>query len=191
MSHLKIYPPSKQTFDNYFDVWGSVEDYVFNGKHTNQQRLIRFISSTEMPEDKIECYEAYQFGSLLQPPKYAVLRIKFNGTKDWVRWNELGSEEYTPNVIIHALERNHKQFKQYFDLFSDARISIWSEPHAHLHNMGNDGTNYELTFGNDFSLGVTYKWWEDTPGSWKPLAEKAMEAKYLIDKWITDHENAQ
>jgi len=190
MNHLKIYPPPKQNFDKFSDVTAVVYDYIYENKHTNQERLIRLLSSTEMPTDFIECYEAYSFGKSnlmsIYPSKYAILRIRWYREKDMWRWDKEGAENFIPNVILHALEINKTQFDQFFGLFANARISIFPDPFAQHNNVGNDGIDYELTFGDDW-LGVTYKWWHQTDGTWKQLSESAMHAKYLIDIWITEN----
>jgi|GEM_PF-2908228 len=197
MNHLKIYPPPQQTYESFGDITSTVYEYIYDSQHTNQQRLMRLLSSTEMPTDFIECYEAYRFGGgmnfqTMSPysSKYAILRMHWYREKDMWRWDKEGSENFIPNVMLYALEINQERFDQFFDLFTKARISIFPNPFE-PEMMGNDGTNYELTFGDGFFLGVTYKWWEDTPGTWKQLADNAMTAKGLVDTWIAEYEKSQ
>lgn len=198
MNHLKIYPLPQQKFEKFGDVYRAVEDYIRNGKHTNQSSLMKLTSFSEVPELEMECYEVFNFGETVIYPqtqtikgsKYAVIRMVWLGDRDWKHWDELGAEKYTPNIVIHALEISRKQFDEFFDLFRNARISIFPDPFAHQNNMGCDGVTYELSFGDDW-LGVTYEWWHQTSGTWKQLSESAMQAKYLIDTWIAEHEKSQ
>jgi hypothetical protein len=194
MNHLKIYPPSKHNFEKFSDVTTAVYDYIYGSKHTNQKRLIRLLSSTEMPTDFIESYEVYSFGDFnlmsIYPSMCAVLRIRWYREKEMWRWDKEGAENFTPNVILHALEISRAQFDQFFGLFANARISIFPDPFAQHNNIGNDGTDYKLTFGDDW-LGVTYRWWHQTDGTWKQLSENVTNAKYLVDTWIDEHEKSQ
>lgn len=52
--------------------------------------------------------------------------------------------------------------------------------------MGLDGTTFELTI-EDWPISVTYEWWQNAPGSWKPL-EEIMEKLISIANDVLDGE---
>ncbi len=194
--YLKIYPPPQQEFESFDDVSRATEKYIRQDKHTNQTSLMKFMSVTAFGH--YECYEIVQFGETSVHPKtqqiisskYAVIRVLWDGVEDERRWDEQGADEFIPKIKLQALEISHKQFKELFSLFNTVDIPIWPRNLA-THKIGADGIMYDLKFGGQTDISVTYSWVNDMGGAWKQLSNSIMTAKDKINIWITEHENSQ
>ncbi|MEM6283606.1 MAG: hypothetical protein AAF787_15550, partial [Chloroflexota bacterium] len=116
------------------------------------------------------CYELYSFHlmtvigqSWYMPEHFMLVRI----THDHEARHTTGA----PPVLEfkwRLLDPRYVDAK--FKAYKACRAPVWFSPHAERNHMGNDGTNYELAFG-EFFLAARYRWWSYYPDEWRELAE--------------------
>ena len=184
-------------FENYWLIANEVEDFFRNGSTLRgighlYVRIMIFPSGAFKP---MRCYEissdtrTTSIAMLhhgFQAQSYMAVRTSWNEDKDVLRWNELGADNYTVGVDSAVVYFDLDQLNTIFNIFSSMNISVWSYAFAAQDNQGYDGTLYEMQFGDEW-IGATYKWWSETPESWKGVHKSALKVIELLDELIGEN----
>lgn len=181
---------------NMYLVRQDVDVYFKDVHHpkVNAERILRIVVLPSFEFQLRKCYEIYAARRMLIYDNqtrtvyaYAVLRMTWNEMEEFKRLDTEGTQVANKPNIIHRLKiADEDLVLRIFGRFEQAKIPSWSLNMALDDFSGNDGTMYEVCFGDGFWRSVKYSWWEEAPEAWAELEKATHAAMNDIDRLLDE-----